>query len=43
MDLPRVLSLFGYTVLLTLLYPLIISVNYIIGSCTGGLDIPSIY
>ena len=43
MDLPRVLSLFGYTALLTLLYPIIISVNYIIGSCTGGLDIPSIY
>ncbi len=43
MDLPRVLSLLGYTALLTLFYPLTISVNYIIGGCTGGMDIPSIY
>lgn len=43
LDLNRVLSLLGYTAILILLYPLTISVNYIIGGCTGGMDIPSIY
>ncbi|MBQ3621482.1 hypothetical protein II941_01535 [bacterium] len=43
MDLPRVLSLFGYTALLALLYPLTIVSLYIIGGCAGGVDIPSIY
>lgn len=43
MDLTRVFSLLGYTALLTLIYPLTISVIYIVGGSTGGMDIPSIY
>lgn len=43
MDLPRVLSLFGYAALFALIYPLTIVGLYIIGGCAGGVDIPSIY
>lgn len=43
MDLTRVFSLLGYTAVLTLIYPLLISVIYISGGSTGGMDIPSIY